>query len=125
MLIDLTRVSGTRVSQVDEYRLFHRVYIRTTTVGIILGGVAVGLAPAMLLQLLFGGVWPFLLVPVCGALAAFLFARRRSDEGEKGERRIERMIARRRSPDGMFILPGSRPFHVNDYRLLETHNHVI
>lgn len=125
MLIDLTRVSGQRVAQVDEYRMGRRFYIRTTTVGIALGGLAVGLIPFMLLQMLTGSVWPILLVPACGVAAVVLFARRRSDEGEQNARRIERMVDRRRVRSGMFILPGQPPFRMDDYRLEERHTHVI
>lgn len=123
MLFDLTRISEQRVAQVDELKVGARHYIRSSTLFIFLGGAFAGLLPAMLLQMLFGGMWPYMLVPAAAIAAAVLFDRKRSTEGEKTQRRIEKMWADRHSLDGEFILPAGEPFSPNGYELIEMHSH--
>ena len=78
MLFDLTRISEQRVAQVDELKVGARHYIRSSTLFIFLGGAFAGLLPAMLLQMLFGGMWPYMLVPAAAIAAVVLFDRKRS-----------------------------------------------
>lgn len=126
MLIDLTRVSGQRVSQVDELRLGERHWIRTTDIYLFGGGLLAGAFAALPLRILFGGVWMFFLAPVAGVIAVFLFSRKRSVEGERTRRRFDRMMDRRRSMSGEFMLPGpAGRYEPNGYMLIEFHDHPI
>ena len=69
MLFDLTRISEQRVAQVDELKVGARHYIRSSTLFIFLGGAFAGLLPAMLLQMLFGGI---LLLAVVAAVIVLI-----------------------------------------------------
>ena len=68
-------------------------------------------------------MWPYMLVPAAAIAAVVLFDRKRSTEGEKTQRRIEKMWADRHSLDGEFILPAGEPFSPNGYELIEMHSH--
>ena len=98
MLFDLTSVSGQRVSQVDELHLGGRQWVSSTNLFIAAGMVA----------------------------ALVLFVRRRSVEGERNMRRIDRIMARRHGMDGRFVRPGSlEPYDPGGYELIEFHDHLV
>lgn len=124
MLFDLTRVSGQRVDQVDELQLAGRHWIRSTTVFIFLGGALVGAVLGQCVHTFVGGGYiPYFLVPITAVAAVVLFSRKRSIAGEVGRRRIEKIIDAKRVPEGKFVLPGTAPFSVNDFELMEMHDH--
>lgn len=129
MLFDLTAISGQRVAQVDELHLGGRQWVSSTDVFISAGGALTGAAVGELIRLTplaAGQWWPFLLIPVGILLALFLFARRRSVEGETNQRRFNRIMDAQRNMEGRFILPGSlEPFDPAGYELIEQHDHVI
>ncbi len=50
-----------------------------------------------------GQWWPYLLIPAGMVAALVLFVRRRSVEGERNMRRIDRIMARRHGMDGRFV----------------------
>lgn len=124
MLFDLTRVSGQRVDQVDELQLAGRHWVRSTDVFIALGGAFAGMIVGQgVRSLLGGGYVPYFLIPIMAVLAVVFFSRKRSVAGEVNRRRIERIVDARRVPEGRFVLPGSAPFSVNDFDLVEMHDH--
>ena len=125
MLFDLTRISGQRVDQVDELHVGGRHYIRSTTLFIGMGGMLAGAIAALPLRLLFGGMWPFLLVPVGMVLAVVLFDRKRSRDGELNRRRVEKLVNSLRDKDGGFALPCGEPFSPNGWTVVEQHSHPV
>lgn len=129
MLFDLTSVSGQRVSQVDELHLGGRQWVSSTNLFIAVAGAVAGAALATLVRVLpaaAGQWWPYLLIPAGMTAALVLFVRRRSVEGERNMRRIDRIMARRHDMDGRFVRPGSlEPYDPGGYELIEFHDHVI
>ncbi|KAA8826915.1 hypothetical protein [Bifidobacterium myosotis] len=129
MLFDLTSISGQRVAQVDELHLGGRQWVSSTNVFIGAGGMLVGGIVGVVIRIMpfaAGQWWPFLAIPIFLILALVLFSRRRSAEGEKNARRIDRLLDKRHGMDGEFIRPGSlAPFDPGGYRLTEFHDHVI
>lgn len=129
ILLDLTGISGQRVAQVDELHLGGRHWVSSTTLFIILGGMAAGVMLAALIRLApmaAGQWWPFLLAPVCGVLAVWLFGRRRSEEGETTRRRIERIVDERRGMDGRMFVPGGvEPYDPRFCEIVILHDHPI
>lgn len=124
MLFDLTRVSGQRVDQVDELQLAGRHWVRSTDVFIALGGAFAGAIVAQGIRSFIGGGYiPYFLIPIAAVLAVVFFSRKRSIAGEVNRRRIEKIVDARRVPDGKFVLPGTAPFSVNDFELMEVHDH--
>ncbi|NME61935.1 hypothetical protein CQR48_0421 [Bifidobacterium thermophilum] len=128
MLYDLTRVSGERVSQVDELKVSRRVWIRQSTFFLALGGFATGSVLSMILVPILGtGSWlPYLPAPIMSALFVFLFSRKRSTAGEKTLRRWDQWRNKRRSLDGEFVLPGDpTPSSPTSYHITIQHSHPV
>lgn len=125
MLFDLTSVSGQRVSQVDELHLGGRQWVSSTNLFIAVAGAALATL-VRVLPAAAGQWWPYLLIPAGMVAALILFVRRRSVEGERNMRRIDRIMARRHGMDGRFVRPGSlEPYDPGGYELIEFHDHVI
>lgn len=125
MLFDLTSVSGQRVSQVDELHLGGRQWVSSTNLFIAVAGAALATL-VRVLPAAAGQWWPYLLIPAGMVAALVLFVRRRSVEGERNMRRIDRIMARRHGMDGRFVRPGSlEPYDPGGYELIEFHDHVI
>ncbi|OZG49847.1 hypothetical protein [Bombiscardovia coagulans] len=126
MLFDLTRISGERVSQVDELKVAGRIWLRSTDLLLIGGGAVVGVMIAQSIRMLTVSWIPYLLIPVCACVSYVLFSRKRSVAGEVHARRFDRWRDKRRALDGEFILPGSsRAFSPNGYRLIMQHAHPV
>lgn len=126
MLLDLTTVSNQRVSQVDELRLGSRHWVRSSDLAILGVGMVVGVLIAMPLRIAFGGIWMFLLAPVCGIVALVLFSRKRSVQGERGHRKIDRLLESKTSMHGMFVMPGDDGvFDPNGFDMIEVHDHPV
>lgn len=127
MLYDLTKISGQRVSQVDELHVGGRVWMRSTDFFLILGGMGIGVVLASLVRMVWRGSWvPYLLVPVCGFLLFFMFTRKRSRAGEVNRRRWDKWRDRRSVREHAFILPGNpEPFSPNMHRIILLHSHPL
>lgn len=124
MLFDLTRVSGQRVDQVDELQLAGRHWVRSTDVFIALGGAVVGALVGQGIRTFIGGGYiPYFLIPIAAVAAVVLFSRKRSVAGEVNRRRIQKIVDAARVPEGKFVLPGTATFSVNDFELMEMHDH--
>ncbi|RSX49859.1 hypothetical protein [Bifidobacterium castoris] len=125
MLYDLTKVSGQRVSQVDELHVGGRQWMRSADLFLLLGGGAAGAGAAQLLRVVFRGqYWPYLLVPVFAVAVFLLFTRKRSRAGETTRRRWDRWRDRHRAKHHEFILPGSPDsFRPNGRTIILLHSH--
>ena len=128
MLYDLTRVSGERVSQVDELKVTRHFWIRQSSFFLALGGFLVGGVLSMILIPVVGrGSWlPYRPAPLTAVLFVFAFSRRRSTAGEKTLRRWDKWRNKRRSLDGEFVLPGDpTPSSPSSYHITIQHSHPV
>lgn len=125
MLYDLTRIQGARVDEADDVKVTRHYYMRTNDLKLLFLGALAGLVPAGLLQPWLG--MASMILPAIGATTGLiLFTRKRSVEGERHERRWDRLRDMVDPHRGRFVLPGSDAFQPSDTMraTLDPHPHT-
>lgn len=113
MLFDLTRVTGAVVDDANDTKVTRHYYMRTADLYLSVGGAVAGAVPAGLLMPWVGSP-AALLCPVGALIALLLFSRKRAIDGQRGERRWDRLRDAHSLHDGYFALPGSDVFQPLD-----------